>query len=105
MKTWSTFTRPDGQCDLLDMSGNVLATFADWQVAEYVVNMRLELSENTDIISTLEDKVLELEHLRKEDKQEIKDLEERTEHDHRTILDLEKEIDDLKTQLWNATHS
>ena len=101
---WSTFTRPDGLCNLLNRSGDVIGTFTDWQVAEFVCNMRNELTANAEIIANHEDKIAELEAFKKEDAQEIKDLEERTENDHRTIVDLEKEVDVLKTQLWNLTH-
>ena len=101
---WSTFTRPDGLCNLLDAHGTVLASFTVWQVAEYVANLTQEVEKNTEIISNLEDQVSDLEEAKEIDAQEIKDLEERTEQDHRTIVDLEKEIDELKTKLYNLTN-
>lgn len=101
---WSTFTRPDGLCNLLNRSGDVIGTFTDWQVAEFVCNMRNELTANAEIIANHEDKIAELESDHKEDADEISDLKEQTENDHRTIVDLEKEVDDLKTKLWNLTN-
>lgn len=101
---WSTFTRPDGLCNLLNAHGTVLATFTDWQLAEYVANLTHEVQKNTEIICGLEDKVADLEGAKEIDAQEIKDLEERTENDHRTIVDLEKEIDELKTKLYNLSN-
>ena len=101
---WSTFTHPDGLCNLLDAHGTVLATFTDWQVAEYVANLNHEVTLNTEIISNLEDKIAELEESVTTSEQDYQDAKEQGEHDHRTIIVLEKEIDELKTKLYNLSN-
>jgi len=102
---WSTFTRPDGLCNLLNAHGTVLATFRDWQLAEYVANLTQEVEKNTEIISKLEDRVAELEEEVSVSEQDYKDTKEQGEQNHRTILDLEKEIDDLKVKLFNLSRA
>ena len=101
---WSTFTRPDGLCNLLNAHGTVLATFTDWQLAEYVANLTQEVEKNTEIISNLEDKVADLEEDVKMTEKDYEDAKEQGEQDHRTIVDLEKEIDELKTKLYNLSN-
>jgi len=101
---WSTFTRPDGLCNLLNAHGTVLATFTDWQLAEYVANLTQEVEKNTEIISNLEDKVADLEEVVKMTEKDYEDAKEQGEQDHRTIVDLEKEIDELKTKLYNLSN-
>lgn len=101
---WSTFIRPDGLCNLLNRSGDVIGTFTDWQVAEFVCNMRNELTANAEIIAGLEDKIVDLEEDIKVTEFDYQDAKEQTENDHRTIVDLENEVDVLKTKLWNLTN-
>ncbi len=102
---WSTFTRPDGLCNLLNAHGTVLATFTDWQLAEYVANLTQEVEKNTEIISNLEDKIADLEEEVKITEKDYEDVKEQGEQDHRTILDLENEIDELKVKLFNLSRA
>ena len=104
IKDWSTHTLDNGLCQLLDFQGNVLATFADWQVAEKVVQLAQDQDANNELIEKKDERIAELVEEINSNESDIRDLKEQSENDHRTILDLEKEIDELKTKLWNLSH-
>lgn len=104
IKDWSTHTLDNGLCQLLDFQGNVLATFNDWQVAGEVVRLAQDQVANNELIEQKEERIAELVEEINSNESHIADLKETSEQDHRTILDLEKEIDDLKTKLWNLSH-
>ncbi len=104
IKDWSTHTLDNGLCQLLDFQGNVLATFNDWQVAEEVVRLAQDQVANNELIEQKEERIAELVERLDVKESDYQDLKEQSENVHRTILDLEKEIDDLKTKLWNLSH-
>lgn len=104
INTWSTKTLENGQCQLLNFHGDVIATFVDWQVAEKVVKLQEDCLENMEIIDQKDERIAELVEEINSNESYIADLKETSEQDHRTILDLEKEIDELKTKLWNLSH-
>ncbi len=104
IKDWSTHTLDNGLCQLLDFQGNVLATFADWQVAEKVVQLAQDQDANNELIEQKDERIAELVEEINSNESDIRDLKETSENDYRTILDLEKEIDELKTKLWNLSH-
>ena len=104
IKDWSTHTLDNGLCQLLDFQGNVLATFADWQVAEKVVQLAQDQNANNELIEKKDEQIAYLEEQAVVNTKDYDDLKEQSENDHRTILDLEKEIDELKTKLWNLSH-
>ena len=104
IKDWSTHTLDNGLCQLLDFQGNVLATFADWQVAEKVVQLAQDQDANNELIEIKDERIAYLEEQAVVNTKDYDDLKEQSENDHRTILDLEKEIDELKTKLWNLSH-
>jgi len=104
IKDWSTHTLDNGLCQLLDFQGNVLATFADWQVAEKVVQLAQDQDANNELIEKKDERIAELVEEINSNESDIRDLKETSENDHRTILDLEREIDELKTKLWNLSH-
>ena len=104
INTWSTKTLENGQCQLLNFHGDVIATFVDWQEAEKVVSLQEDCLENKEIIEQKEERIAELEEQAVVNTKDYDDLKEQSENDHRTILDLEKEIDELKTKLWNLSH-
>jgi len=104
IKDWSTHTLDNGLCQLLDFQGNVLATFADWQVAEKVVQLAQDQDANNELIEKKDERIAYLEEQAVVNTKDYDDLKEQSENDHRTILDLEKEIDELKTKLWNLSH-
>lgn len=104
IKDWSTHTLDNGLCQLLDFQGNVLATFADWQVAEKVVQLAQDQDANNELIEKKDERIAYLEEQAVVNTKDYDDLKEQSENDHRTILDLEKEIDELKIKLWNLSH-
>ena len=104
IKDWSTHTLDNGLCQLLDFQGNVLATFANWQVAEKVVQLAQDQDANNELIEKKDERIAELVEEINSNESDIRDLKETSENDYRTILDLEKEIDELKTKLWNLSH-
>lgn len=104
IRDWSTHTLDNGLCQLLDFQGNVLATFADWQVAERVVQLAQDQIANDELIEQKEERIAELIGQLDVKEVDYQDLKEQSENDHRTIIDLEKEIDELKTKLWNLSH-
>lgn len=104
IKDWSTHTLDNGLCQLLDFQGNVLATFADWQVAEKVLQLAQDQDANNELIEKKDEQIAYLEEQAVVNTKDYDDLKEQSENDHRTILDLEKEIDELKIKLWNLSH-
>ena len=104
IKDWSTHTLDNGLCQLLDFQGNVLATFADWQVAEKVVQLAQDQDANNELIEKKDERIAYLEEQAVVNTKDYDDLKETSENVYRTILDLEKEIDELKTKLWNLSH-
>lgn len=104
IKDWSTHTLDNGLCQLLDFQGNVLATFANWQVAEKVVQLAQDQDANNELIEKKDERIAELVEEINSNESDIRDLKETSKNDYRTILDLEKEIDELKTKLWYLSH-
>lgn len=103
-RDWHTKYSGGGEATLHAQDGTLIARFADWQVADFVVLLLENQKANDELIEQKDERIAELEEEVVETSKDCNDLKEQSENDYRTILDLEKEIDELKTKLWNLSH-
>lgn len=94
----------NGTTLLHSLDGSVLATFNDWQVAEQVLRQQDDIEQLEMLVNDRDDKLMQAVEDKQTLEYKIEKLESINDDNHRLILDLEKEVDTLKTKLWNFTN-